>query len=88
MAKLEIVVKKRASIKIKVEEVWVSEKEMRDELGWSTKIGYIMVPVMYQSTHVPRFVFIHGTIFDLPRTRINGAKKACEAKKETHMRSG
>lgn len=32
---LEIIVRRKATIKITVDEVWASEKEMRDDLHWS-----------------------------------------------------
>lgn len=43
-ARMEVVIKKKNSVKITVDEVWVSEKEMRDELKWSANIGSIHSP--------------------------------------------
>ncbi|CAK9017306.1 unnamed protein product [Durusdinium trenchii] len=55
IAQLEIIVRKKATIKVSIEEMWVSEQEMRDDLRWKPP-------------------------------RIAGAKKACEAKRATHIR--
>ena len=46
-ARMEIVIKKRNSVKITVDEVWVSEKEMRDELKWTAYIGSIHLPYIF-----------------------------------------
>lgn len=34
IAQLEIIVRKKATIKVSIEEMWVSEQEMRDDLRW------------------------------------------------------
>ena len=36
IATLEIVIRKKSSYKVTVDEQWVSEKEMKDDLGWTT----------------------------------------------------
>ena len=36
IASLEIVVKRRSSQKVTIDEEWLSEKEMKDDYGWST----------------------------------------------------
>jgi hypothetical protein len=33
---LEIVIRKKNTHKVTVDEQWVSEKEMKDDLGWTT----------------------------------------------------
>ena len=40
IASLEVVVKRRSSQKIIVDEEWLSEKEMRDDYGWSAYFPY------------------------------------------------
>ena len=35
IAKMHIIVTKKQSVKVKKEEGWYSESEMRDDLGWS-----------------------------------------------------
>lgn len=35
VSELEIVVKKRSSVSVTIDEQWASEKEMRDDLGWT-----------------------------------------------------
>ena len=39
MAEMEIVVKKKSTIRVTVDEQWVSEKEMKDDLGWTPWLG-------------------------------------------------
>lgn len=38
MATLEVIIKRKTSYTILVEEEWVSEKEMKDELKWSPSL--------------------------------------------------
>ncbi|CAK9102700.1 unnamed protein product, partial [Durusdinium trenchii] len=40
ISSLEIVVKKRSSLKVTIEEEWLTEKEMKDDYGWSPKNVY------------------------------------------------
>ena len=35
IAQLEIVIKKKSSFKVTIDEAWLSEKEMKDDYGWS-----------------------------------------------------
>ena len=39
LARMEVVIKKKSSNKVTIDEVWVSEKEMKDDLKWSAHIG-------------------------------------------------
>jgi len=39
LARIEVVIKKKSSNKVTIDEVWVSEKEMKDDLKWSAHIG-------------------------------------------------
>ena len=38
ISQLEIVVKKKNAMTVLVDEQWCSEKEMKDDLGWSTSL--------------------------------------------------
>ena len=42
ISSLEVVVKRRASQKVTIDEKWLTEKEMRDDYGWSTCFPYII----------------------------------------------
>lgn len=58
LLQLEIVVKKKASVKVTRDWQWVSEKEMRDDLGWSACHVTIMVSGLYVFTS-----FLSGSMF-------------------------
>lgn len=54
VVQLEVTIKKRMSIKVTVDEQWASEKEMREDLGWSAflvlqtfKFHYIKKNLMF-----------------------------------------
>ncbi len=49
LAELEIVVKKRSTQRMVIEEEWLSEKEMKDDYGWSTYL-----PSIYNLDWMPR----------------------------------
>ena len=40
MAKLEIIVRKKKMLTVWIDEQWVSEKEMKDDLKWSPSFGF------------------------------------------------
>ena len=39
-SRLEVIISKKKTWKVTVDEEWVSEKEMKDELKWSPPTGY------------------------------------------------
>ena len=39
MAQMEVLVRKKASIKVTVNEEWLSEKEMKDDYNWTPLLG-------------------------------------------------
>lgn len=39
LAQMEVLIKKKASMKVTVNEEWLSEKEMRDDYNWSALLG-------------------------------------------------
>ena len=41
LVRMEVVIRKKSSNKVTIDEVWVSEKEMKDDLKWSAHIGCI-----------------------------------------------
>jgi len=40
ISQLEVIVKKKNTVEVKIEEQWMSEKEMRDELHWSSSLWH------------------------------------------------
>ena len=40
ISQLEIIVKKKNTVEVKIEEQWMSEKEMKDELHWSSSLWH------------------------------------------------
>lgn len=60
MARLEVIIKKRSSAKIVVEEMWVTEKETREDLKWSPSIASILcIPCVYK----PYVQSVHPAVF-------------------------
>ena len=47
MARLEIVVTKKASTKVTIDGGWYSEKEMRDDLKWTPNFDGIYKPMSF-----------------------------------------
>lgn len=92
LARMEVVIKKKSSNKVTIDEVWVSEKEMRDDLKWSAHIGCTKMKrtmhiYIYSMFLFPYIHLVMGACQNFLRSRIAGAKKACEAKRETHIRT-
>ena len=53
MARLEVVVTKKASSKVTIDGGWYSEKEMRDDLKWTANFDGIYTPMAYiQNVHI------------------------------------
>ena len=71
VAELEIVVKKKSSIKITRDMQWMSEKEMKDDLGWSSCHGkrthvkllqccfMLIVSYTHQYKHTYVYIYIY-----------------------------
>ena len=114
ISSLEIVVKRRSSIKVTIEEEWLTEKEMKDDYGWNpsspecTGLPYYAYIYVYIYIYIYLFIYIyicwfvpislytkHLYLFTSQiqfeilnlRSRIAGAKKACQAKADTHVRT-
>ena len=85
---LHILVKKKQTFKLTVDQGWFSEQEKKDELSWSqqdaqsklftsnTQVRFLYLDISY---------YIH-TSMDLTRSKINGAKSRCLQMAETHVR--
>ena len=101
ISQLEIIIKKKQTLTVRVDEQWVSEKEMKADLNWSPTLVWIYIGnylCLIRSFHVFTLTvmfkssWLHTRPPDSqpnpshPRARIAGAKKACEAKESTHIR--
>ena len=109
VATLEVIVKRKTTYTVTVDEQWLSEKEMKDELKWSQRLdlkGCIYTLLSYTGKMVFErvsmftsfvWVFVALVLSMSPslslapsmtlRSRINGAKKICDSKKDTHIRT-
>ena len=52
--RLEVIIRKRTSIKVTVDEQWVSESEMRTDLKWNQNIGSIMQYIQTYSIEIQK----------------------------------
>lgn len=67
ISSLEIVVKRRSSQKVIVDEEWLTEKEMKEDYGWSAHFPYSMGFVWTQTTSLkPVSTCIVLTVYMLP----------------------
>ena len=55
--RLEVVVKQKNTITVTVEEQWMSEKELREELKWSPFLSMFEIYTWVSNEHMSWFVF-------------------------------
>ena len=85
--KLQVIVRKRQSVELIVDEGFYSEQEMKDDLGWTQTSPQISVHFIYM-----QFLNNTGCLLNFlgkpcwPRKRIDGAKARCEALGEAFCR--
>ena len=51
ISELEIVIKKRSTQKVTIDEEWLSEKEMKDDYGWTSYLDQIFGAIKLTSAY-------------------------------------